>query len=72
MAKSFKLARPEHLKRFRELLGLSQEKAARRLEVARVTWNRWENGRSPLPGDILDRLRAEIRRAKDDGEIFTA
>ncbi len=35
---------------------LSQSALATMLNVSRLTINRWENGHTPLPADIADRL----------------
>lgn len=37
---------------------MSQKQLARHLGVTRETINRWETGRSPIPGDLEDRLFA--------------
>lgn len=39
--------------------GLSAEKAARRLGVARRTWLRWEEGKSSIPVELLPSI-AEV------------
>jgi transcriptional regulator with XRE-family HTH domain len=40
------------IKRWRQILGLSQEKAADLLGVHRVTYNRWENDAFPAPKSV--------------------
>ena len=40
------------IKRWREVLDLSQEKAAKLLGVHRVTYNRWENDAYPFPKSV--------------------
>jgi len=40
------------IKRWRQILGVSQEKAAELLGVHRVTYNRWENDAFPAPKSV--------------------
>ena len=40
------------IKRWRQVLGVSQEKAAKLLGVHRVTYNRWENDAFPAPKSV--------------------
>lgn len=40
------------IKRWRQILGVSQEKAADLLGVHRVTYNRWENDAFPAPKSV--------------------
>jgi DNA-binding XRE family transcriptional regulator len=40
------------IKRWRQILGLPQEKAAELLGVHRVTYNRWENDAFPIPKSV--------------------
>lgn len=43
---------------WREAENLTQEEAAKAVNVASRTWRRWENGDSPIPGDVAERMRA--------------
>src|SRR2546422_3930704 len=45
------------LREFRRRLGLTQAALAARLGVSFVTINRWERGKSRLPGQLLKQLR---------------
>ena len=55
---------PQHLILFRQTLGLTQSEAARMLGVTRVTWNRWENGRTHPPDFLLKVLQVAIQTWK--------
>lgn len=46
-----------HLIYFRKHFALSQEAAAALAGISRVTWSRWENGHTPVPGHMLHTLR---------------
>jgi DNA-binding XRE family transcriptional regulator len=39
---------------------LTQEQAAHLIGVSRVTWNRWENGKTHPPAFLLKTLRAIV------------
>ena len=62
--KSLSRVTPQHLLLFRRTLGLTQSEAARMLGVTRVTWNRWENGRTHPPDFLLKVLQVAIQAWK--------
>lgn len=49
---------PAHLTYFRKHFSLTQAQAAQLVGVTRVTWNRWETGKSPVPAHLIHTLRA--------------
>jgi DNA-binding transcriptional regulator YiaG len=49
-----------HLRAFRKHFALSQSQAAALVSVSRVTWNRWENARSPIPAHLVHTLKAKV------------
>lgn len=57
---------PQEFRRLRELLGLSQEKLARRLDVSQNTVARWESGSRKISGPvaILMRLIVDMHTGK--------
>jgi DNA-binding XRE family transcriptional regulator len=74
LANKPKPATKEHLKSFRKFFGLSQEQAAGLLKITRVTLNRWEQGHSPCPGDLLARLKGlttelKLKYSEEDDEL---
>ena len=61
---------PQHLILFRQTLGLTQSEAARMLDVTRVTWNRWENGRTHPPDFLLKVLQPGGKINRQPMHIF--
>ena len=62
----------EDLKAARHLSGLNQEQAALAAGVSRETFNRWENGKQPLPDPKFYKfLRATGITPQDIMEYFT-
>ena len=51
---------PDHLVAFRRHFALSQSQAAALVSVSRVTWNRWENAKSPIPAHLIHTLKAKV------------
>lgn len=47
---------PANLRKARQAKGLTQEGAARLLDVTLLTWGRWERGQSKPDLDTLDRI----------------
>lgn len=60
------LPTPRHLLLFRNHFGLSQEASAKHLGVTRVTWSRWETGKSDLPPYLLFALRGLATYLKEE------
>ena len=54
-----------HLLAFRRHFALSQSQAATLVSVTRVTWNRWENARSPTPAHLIHTLTALVKQLKE-------
>ena len=45
-----------NIRRHREALGISQETAARRVDVALMTWHKWETGGIDIPTSRLPQI----------------
>jgi len=60
---------PAHLTAFRRAFSLTQALAAALADVSRVTWNRWEQGRVPVPAHLTDTLRTVVRELKALQEV---
>lgn len=56
---------PEHLKIFRKTFGLSQDAAATGIGLSRVQWNRWEQGKAPIPDHMVYTLRGFGQELKE-------
>ena len=56
---------PDHLLAFRRHFALSQLQAASLSHVSRVTWNRWENAKSPIPAHLGHTLKAVVQQLKE-------
>jgi DNA-binding transcriptional regulator YiaG len=54
-----------HLLAFRRHFALSQSQAAALAQVSRVTWNRWENAKSPIPTHLIHTLKAIVAQLKE-------
>ena len=54
-----------HLLAFRKYFSLSQSQAAALVSVSRVTWNRWENAKSPIPAHLVHTLKAVVQQLKE-------
>lgn len=57
-------ATPAHLVRFRQAFNLSQADAARLIGITRISWNRYENEKSPIPKHMLATLRGVVQELK--------
>lgn len=57
-------ATPEHIKTLRSHFHLTQQQLADRLRVTRVTLNRWENGVTAIPKNMLLTLRGLVAELK--------
>ena len=55
---------PAHLLAFRKHFKLSQLQAATLAHVSRVTWNRWERAKSPIPAHAVHTLKALVQELK--------
>ena len=55
------------IKRWREILGVPQEKAAELLGVHRVTYNRWENDAYPIPKSVVLACESYLSRYPGNG-----
>lgn len=55
---------PAHLLAFRKHFNLSQLQAAALAHVSRVTWNRWERSKSPIPAHVVHTLKALVQELK--------
>lgn len=54
-----------HLLAFRKHFNLSQSQASALVSVTRVTWNRWENAKSPIPAHLVHTLKAVVQQLKE-------
>jgi len=58
----------EQLREWREVMGLSQSRAARVLGVSGETWRSWELGRNPIPAWLDVALEGmAVRLARNGG-----
>lgn len=56
---------PAHLLAFRKHFNLSQLQAANLAHVSRVTWNRWERSKSPIPEHVVHTIKALVQQLKE-------
>jgi len=55
---------PAHLLAFRRHFALSQLQAATLAHVSRVTWNRWERSKYPIPAHVVHTIKALVQELK--------
>lgn len=55
---------PAHLVAFRKHFKLSQLQAATLAHISRVTWNRWERSKSPIPAHVVHTIKALVQELK--------
>lgn len=59
-------SQPHHIRNFRKLFHLTQEELANYLGTTRITINRWENGKAPIPSHLIFTLRGLAQHIKTE------
>lgn len=56
---------PDHLYAFRRMFDLSQDQAAALCGVSRVSWNRYEKEKSPIPRHLRQTIKEVVKQLKE-------